>query len=57
MAHLTEEQKQAVIEIYVVTQRHLRAKKVSHIVLYRGFSWRERSEWVIEGLSFESTAL
>ncbi|MCC3358198.1 hypothetical protein [Bacillus sp. REN16] len=50
MAILTKEQKEAIIAIYDVTQRLLSAKKVHHVIVYRGFSWSERPEWVNERL-------
>jgi len=47
---LTENQKSAIKEIYDVTQQLLSVKSVAHVVVYRGFSWSERPEWVKEGL-------
>ncbi|MFY0543365.1 hypothetical protein [Brevibacillus sp. H7] len=50
MADLTEDQKKAIVAIYDVTQRLLHGKGISHVVVYRGFGWSERPEWVNEGL-------
>ncbi|TDL77396.1 hypothetical protein E2R56_04270 [Rhodococcus qingshengii] len=49
MEILTEIEKKAIEAIYRVTQKLLSAKEVSHVVVYRGFCWSERPEWVKEG--------
>jgi hypothetical protein len=50
MVILTKEQKEAIIAIYDVTQRLLSGKNITHVVVYRGFSWSDRPDWVNERL-------
>lgn len=53
--NLNSSEKSAVHAIYDVTQRLLHAKKIEYIIVYRGFSWSERPDWVNKELKVGDT--